>query len=82
MDSEEVKRLIEAGIPGAVAHVNGDGYQFEANVVSNVFDGLSMLKKQQLVYGTVQDQITSGALHALTINAYTPKEWQELNGRL
>lgn len=82
MGPEEVKRLIEAGIPGAVAHVTGDGYQFEAKVISNVFEGLASVKKQQLVYGTVQDQIANGALHALTIHTYTPKEWQEINGRL
>jgi acid stress-induced BolA-like protein IbaG/YrbA len=70
--------LIEAGMPGSTAHVSGDGYKYEATVISSVFEGLSPVKKQQLVYGTVSEQITSGALHALTIKTYTPAEWQAL----
>ncbi|RKZ98638.1 MAG: BolA family transcriptional regulator, partial [Gammaproteobacteria bacterium] len=27
------------------------------------------------IYATVNSQITSGAIHALSIKAYTPKEW-------
>jgi acid stress-induced BolA-like protein IbaG/YrbA len=30
-----------------------------------------------MVYGTVTDRITSGELHALTIKAYTPAEWEK-----
>lgn len=76
MTPEELQRLIESGIPGAQAYVTGDGYKFEAVVVSKAFEGLSMLKEQQMVYATVNDQIASGSLHALTIKAYTPAEWQ------
>ncbi|MDQ4146142.1 MAG: BolA family transcriptional regulator [Pseudomonadota bacterium] len=78
MQPDEIKQLIEAGLPGAQAFVTGDGYKFEAIVVSEAFEGLSMLKEQQLVYTTVSEQIASGALHALTIKAYTPEEWRVL----
>ncbi|HKF96445.1 MAG TPA: BolA/IbaG family iron-sulfur metabolism protein [Gammaproteobacteria bacterium] len=79
MHPDEIKQLIEAGLPGASAFVTGDGYKFEAIVVSQAFEDLSMLKEQQMIYATVQEQIASGALHALTIKAYTPAEWQVLN---
>lgn len=75
MTSDEVKQLIEQGMPGAVVRVTGDGGKFEATVVSTVFEGLSMIKEHQLVYGTVQAQIASGVVHALSIKAYTPSEW-------
>jgi acid stress-induced BolA-like protein IbaG/YrbA len=81
MHPDEIKRLIEAGIPGSTAHVTGDGYKYEAIVVSQAFEGLSMVKEQQMVYATVSEQIASGALHALTIKAYTPAEWQALKER-
>lgn len=79
MHPDEIKRLIEAGLPGAHAFVSGDGYKFEAIVVSQAFEHLSMLKEQQMVYATVHKEIANGALHALTIKAYTPAEWQALN---
>lgn len=79
MTPEEVKTLIEAGMPGSTVTVTGDGGKFEATVVSASFEGLSMLKEQKMVYATVNEEITSGALHALTIKAYTPEEWQQQN---
>jgi len=30
-----------------------------------------------MVYGTLGDRITSGAIHALSIKAYTPAEWEK-----
>jgi acid stress-induced BolA-like protein IbaG/YrbA len=77
MQPEEVKTLIEAGIPGSEATVQGDGSHFDAIVVSPEFEGKSLVVKQKMVYATVTDRITSGELHALTIKAYTPAEWEK-----
>ncbi|MDH5517870.1 MAG: BolA/IbaG family iron-sulfur metabolism protein [Gammaproteobacteria bacterium] len=78
MTPEEVKTLIEAGMTGSTVTVTGDGSKFEATVVSVEFEGKTMLQEQKMVYATVSQQITSGALHALTIKAYTPEEWEQL----
>tara|TARA_R110002096_G_scaffold321666_1_gene515816 strand:- start:864 stop:1106 length:243 start_codon:yes stop_codon:yes gene_type:complete len=77
METSEIKKLIEDGITDAEAIVTGDGGKYEATVVSPAFEGLSMLKEHQLVYKTVNAQIASGELHALTIKAYTPEEWEQ-----
>ena len=77
MDPEEVKQLIMAGLPECEVTVNGDGSHFDAVVVGDVFAGQSLVKKQQLVYATVNEQITSGKLHALSIKTYTPDEWEK-----
>ena len=77
METSEIKKLIEDGIANAEAMVTGDGGKYEATVVSTAFEGLSMLKEHQLVYKTVNAQIASGELHALTIKAYTPEEWEQ-----
>ncbi len=75
MTTDEIKALIEAGIDAEQVIVKGDNGMFDTIVVAQQFDGLSPVKKQQKVYATVNTQITSGAIHALTIKAYTPKEW-------
>lgn len=77
MTPEEVKQLIQAGLPDCEVTVTGDGSHFDAIVVGNMFEGMMPVKKQQAVYATVTEQITSGALHALTIKAYTPEEWEK-----
>ncbi len=71
MTAEDIKKLIEAGIPGAKASVTGEGGKYEATVVSDTFVGLSMVKAHQMVYGTVNQYIASGELHALSIKTLT-----------
>lgn len=75
MTTDEIKELIAAGINATQVTVNGDNGMFDATVVAQQFDGLSPVKKQQMVYATVSKQITSGEIHALTIKTYTPTEW-------
>jgi len=77
MEPDQVKQLIAAGLPDCEITVTGDGSHFDATVIGDVFAGLSLVKKQQLVYATVNDRITSGELHALTIKTFTPEEWEK-----
>lgn len=79
MEPEEIKQLIEAGISDTQAIVTGESGKYEAIVISPAFEGMPMVKEHQLVYATVNDHIASGALHALTIKAYTPSEWEDVN---
>lgn len=75
MEISEIQRLIETGLPGAIATVTGDGSHFQAVVVADAFEGKSLVAKQKMVYATVNEPIVSGELHAFTIKAYTPAEW-------
>jgi acid stress-induced BolA-like protein IbaG/YrbA len=77
MQPEAIKTLIEEGLTGVEAQVTGDGSHFEAIVIGEIFDGMSPLNKQRTVYGTLGDRITSGEIHALSIKAYTPAEWEK-----
>ena len=78
MEPEEIKQLIESGITDSQAIVTGESGKYEAIVISSAFEGMTMVKEHQLVYATVNEHIASGALHALTIKAYTPSEWEEI----
>ncbi|GMQ97105.1 MAG: BolA family transcriptional regulator [Gammaproteobacteria bacterium] len=67
MTADEVKALIESGLPDAKVAVTGGEGKFEAEVISELFEGLSMIKQHQMVYATVNDHIISGELHALSL---------------
>jgi len=75
MSPEDVQKMIQAGLPDCEVKVEGDGSHFEAVVIGEMFDGMSLVKKQQAVYATLGDKITSGEVHALTIKTFTPDEW-------
>lgn len=80
MQNEDIKQMIERGLPGSEAHVSGDGTHFEATVIAAEFDGKSLLQKHRLVYATLGDKM-GGAIHALSIRAYTPQEWARQRGQ-
>lgn len=79
MQPEVIRHLIEAGLIGSKAHVEGDGAHFTAVVVSPDFAGKSRIQKQQMVYDTVKPQLLDGTLHALSVKTFTPDEWQALD---
>ncbi|AOS98770.1 BolA-like protein [Microbulbifer aggregans] len=74
MQPEEIKTLIEGHIPDSQVDVAFEGSHLMVTVVSPAFEGLSRLKKQQLVYGALGDKIADGTLHAVQMQTLTPAE--------
>jgi acid stress-induced BolA-like protein IbaG/YrbA len=77
MAPEEIKHLLEQAFEGATVMAEGDGSHFKVRLVSDVFNGLRPVKKQQMIYQVLNEQIKSGAIHALSIETYTPEEWEK-----
>lgn len=80
MTAEEVTRLIQTGLPGAQVRVlTDDDTHFEAIVVSDTFEGRRPIQRHQQVYATL-GPLMGREIHALSIQAYTPGEWQAASG--
>lgn len=80
MQPEEIKKLIEAGIPGCTAEVSGpDGTHFEAVIVSEQFAGRSMVQQHQLVYRALGERM-GREIHALSMQTLTPGQWESGRG--
>lgn len=73
------QRLLETN---QVKHVQvtGDGYHYQLLVVSDVFCNKAPVARQQWVYTQLHDYITTGSLHALTMQTYTVAEWEKKHG--
>lgn len=81
MNAEEVRRRIEAALPGAEAQVRSDdNVHFEAIVVAPQFEGLRTLKRHQLVYAALGAAV-GGEIHALSLDTPTPAELAARGGR-
>jgi len=52
----------------------GSETHFKVVVVSPRFDGVSAVKRHQLVYGALAEEMKSG-VHALAITSRSPAEW-------
>ena len=74
MNPSTIQQLIEAGLPGARVHVEGDdGVHFEALVVSEAFAGKMPLARHRMVYATLGERM-GGEIHALALKTLTPEE--------
>jgi acid stress-induced BolA-like protein IbaG/YrbA len=77
MDAATVKALLQAHLDDCEFQVQGEGNHYDILAIGSVFDGLRPVKKQQLVYAALSEQIADGSIHAVNIRTYTPAEWQD-----
>lgn len=54
------------------------GTHIRITVVSAQFKGISSVGRHRLVYEALKEALAAG-VHALTIKAYSPEEWQVLH---
>ena len=76
---QQVEIMIKAQMPDAqvqVQDLTGGGDHYQVTVVSSQFADKGMVQQHQLVYGALQQAISSEAIHALALKTYTPEAWQ------
>ena len=74
MNSQEIARLIRAGLPGAEVLVQSDDdTHFQARIVAEQFAGKRSVARHQLVYQALGERM-GREIHALSIEALTPAE--------
>ncbi|WP_106478398.1 BolA family protein [Phytohalomonas tamaricis] len=75
MQPNDVKTRLESRIDDCEFHIQGEGCNFKVIAVGEIFTGLTPVKRQQLIYSALSDEIASGALHAVSIKTFTPQQW-------
>lgn len=71
---DSIRASIAAGLDCAQLDVRGDGHHWEALIVSPQFEGLSRIRRHQLVYAALGDRMRE-EIHALSMTTLTPAEW-------
>jgi acid stress-induced BolA-like protein IbaG/YrbA len=74
VEPRSIEDSIRAGLAVDHLEVSGDGAHFEAVIVSPAFEGLTRVRRHQLVYGTLGGRM-GGEIHALSMKTYSPGEW-------
>jgi len=78
MDPKKVKELIKSGMSTLNVEVEGDGSHFEAVIVSDEFEGKSLIQRHQVVYKALGDAMKED-IHALSMKTYTPDQWEQFS---
>jgi acid stress-induced BolA-like protein IbaG/YrbA len=80
MEPTEIEKLIAEGFANPTVRVaSDDNHHFEALVVAEEFEGKRPLARHQLVYKCL-GSLVGNEIHALSIRALTPAEWQQAGG--
>jgi len=74
MDQTEIRTLLEAGLPDCDIEMMAEGNKIGLRLTGDVFEGMNRVKRQQLVYGLLNDKISSGEIHAVSMDCKTVAE--------
>ncbi len=89
--SEKIKQLLQQGLTPVKLDIYDDsqshaghrgvqesgGGHFYATIVSEAFEGKTLIRRHQLVYEALGEMMRTD-IHALSIKAYTPDEFERL----
>lgn len=59
-----------------VRDLTGTMDHYEVTIVSQAFEGLMRIKRHRLVYDVLEEEL-KGPIHALTLQLYTPAQWEQ-----
>ena len=73
----EYGRLVRLEVFNAAANklrgtIPSEWKHLQVSVVSTAFSGLSRIRQHQMVYGALQQELASEAIHALALNTSVP----------
>lgn len=76
MELSEIEALLKDKLDLAEVHVKGEGSHFTIIAVSDKFNDMSRVQRQQAVYGPLQDKIADGSMHAISIKTFSEADWR------
>ncbi|MDU0352820.1 BolA family protein [Paraglaciecola aquimarina] len=76
MDTQQIESLLLETLGLAEVHVSGEGSHFQVIAVSDKFEDMSRVKKQQFVYAPLAEKIAEGVMHAVSIKTFTETQWK------
>lgn len=75
MQAIEVKNLLEAKLADTQVEVEGEGCNFQLNLIGDELAALSAVKRQQQVYAHLNPWIADGSIHAVTMKFFSRADW-------
>ncbi|HBS42831.1 MAG TPA: hypothetical protein DEA26_09135 [Oceanospirillales bacterium] len=74
MDAIEVQNRIKTELRGSHVIINGADCSFSVQVISQAFADMRPVLRQQKILQLFSNELSTGELHALTVDARTPLE--------
>ena len=76
MELSEIEHILQEALNLDEVHVRGEGSHYNIIAVSDTFNEMSRVKRQQAVYAPLADKIADGSMHAISIKTFSVKDWE------
>lgn len=77
MQFEDIKVFLQQQMPGIQIEIEGEGCDFQLNLIDDELAAMSPVKRQQRVYAHLNPLIADGSIHAITMKFFTRAAWAE-----
>ena len=74
MDLDEIEKILRENFKDCEVQLAAEGNKLSVQLVTDDFAGLNRVKRQQRVYGLLDDRIKSGEIHAVSMTTLTQDE--------
>ena len=74
MNSQTLYKILADAMPNADLKIEGGEGKYSVSMVGSVFEGMTLVKRQRFIYQFINDYISSGEIHAVTMHRKTPSE--------
>lgn len=77
MTIDELRQLLVSNFPQSTVHIDGDEANFSVNIIDPGFKDINNFNRQKKVLACVKEHIVSGEIHAFSVQAFSPDEWDK-----
>ncbi|MBN4053481.1 BolA/IbaG family iron-sulfur metabolism protein [Haliea sp. AH-315-K21] len=74
ISTEQITTIIAAELSDAEIEVSGADGKYQIKVIADIFADLNSVKRQQTIYRIINEHISSGAIHAVSMSLFTKEE--------
>ena len=81
MTENKIKKILKDKLEDAeifLQDMTGEKNHFNLIIISNQFEGLSLIEQHKIIYNALGDMITN-EIHALQLKTLTWKQWKKEN---
>ncbi|AYN24926.1 BolA family protein [Buchnera aphidicola] len=77
MNRKKIISILKEKLNLKDVYVTEDNNHFKITAIGNIFQGLTQVKRQQIIYKPLVNMITENKIHAVSIKSYTLEEWDK-----
>ncbi|MBK4765286.1 MAG: BolA/IbaG family iron-sulfur metabolism protein [Pantoea sp. Brub] len=81
MDNNKIKQLLNDELKLQHLYVKSNNKYIQIIAVGDIFNGLSHVNKQKIIYAPLMKYIANNTIHAISIQTYTNNEWVNINNK-